>query len=136
MVENLKKAVLDTNVLVSAITRGGKPRKILSLVLTKGLEVIISPVLLAELTDVLGRKFDMASDDITLIEEEVRKNFVLIHPISTVEILKTDPDDNRVLEAAVDGGCDFIVTGDRELLNLKVYKHITTLTPTEFLRAL
>ena len=136
MVENLKKAVLDTNVLVSAITHGGKPREMLSLVLTKKLEAIISPVLLAELTDVLGRKFDMASDDITLIEEEVRKNFVLIHPISTVEILKTDPDDNRVLEAAVDGGCDFIVTGDRELLNLKVYKHITTLTPTEFLRAL
>ena len=136
MAENLKRAVLDTNVLVSAITHGGKPREMLSLVLTKKLEAIISPVLLAELTDVLGRKFDMASDDITLIEEEVRKNFVLIHPISSVEILKTDPDDNRVLEAAVDGDCDFIVTGDRELLNLKVYKHIIILTPTEFLQAL
>lgn len=47
-----------------------------------------------------------------------------------------DKDDNRVLEAAVEGGCQFVITGDKELLELKKYKKIQILTAEEFLEGI
>ncbi|MBI2040465.1 putative toxin-antitoxin system toxin component, PIN family [Candidatus Microgenomates bacterium] len=53
-------------------------------------------------------------------------------PHETLHILR-DEDDNRVLEAAREGNCDFIVTGDQDLLDLGKYKKIKILTSEEFL---
>ena len=45
-----------------------------------------------------------------------------------------DDDDNRVLEAAVEGKCEYVVTGDEDLLSLQNYGGIKIITPAEFLR--
>ncbi len=133
MDENPKLVVLDTNILISAILYGGKPRDILSQVLSKEILAITSPILLAELVDVLAKKFTLAPDDILLIEEEVKNHFILVYPKKSIEVLKKDPPDNRVLEAAVEGHCGWIVTGDKELLNLKSFRSIKIVTASEFI---
>jgi uncharacterized protein len=54
----------------------------------------------------------------------------------TLTVIEDDPADNRYLECAVEGGADFLVTGDQLLLTLGAYQGVTILTPRAFLDTL
>lgn len=127
------RAVLDTNVLVSAIVYGGKPREILvSMVLERKIDGVISPSLLAELLEVLRKKFEFASPDLNRVERQIKRKFIFVYPQKRISILDDEPD-NRVLEAAAEGRCDFIVTGDKELLSLKSFQGAEIMPPRQFI---
>jgi putative PIN family toxin of toxin-antitoxin system len=127
-----KRVVLDTNVLVSAIVFGGTPKKILFLIL-KGIVIgVISPALIAELSEVIHKKFPFSEADLEYWGKLMETDFELVKPRTELSVTR-DIDDNRVLEAALAGGCDYIVTGDEDLLILKKYKKIKILTPNEFI---
>ncbi|MBI2019466.1 putative toxin-antitoxin system toxin component, PIN family [Candidatus Daviesbacteria bacterium] len=132
--ENPVKVVLDTNIFISALVYGGIPEKVLRMVLTKELQVVISPVLQAELTDIITKKFPLSLSDMYLLKEEMEKSFIIVNPHMDLYVVR-DSDDNRVLEAAVEGDCDFIITGDQDLLELKEYRKIKIVTPVQFLEA-
>ncbi len=132
---NLHKVILDTNILISAVGFGGKPREILNLVLKKRIIVITSPTLLAELEDVVHKKFPALASDFNRLNKQIKKNFKLVRPKETLKITQDD-DDNRILEAAVEGNCDYIITGDKELLDLGNYKRIKIITPDQFVRTI
>lgn len=132
MVKNPHKALLDTNILISSILFGGKPRKIIKLIQEGKITSVISPVLLAELTDVLVKKFQFGPDKLALVNDLMKENFMFVQPSFTIDIL-SDKDDNRVLEAAIEGGCDYIISGDRDLLQLGRFKKIKIVTPNAFL---
>lgn len=127
------RAVLDTNVLVSAWLFGGHPRIILELALNNQIEGVTSPQLLSELSDVLLKKFNFSTARVRAIEGKIKSQFKVVQPKFSITILKDIPD-NRVLEAAVAGRCHFIVTGDKELLALRKFKKIAIISPDEFLR--
>lgn len=131
--ENQIKVVLDTNILVSAVTHICIPRDILFLVLEKKIQAVTSPVLIVELLEVLGKKFRIAVVDLQRVEKEIKQQFIIVYPNEIITIQKDDAD-NRVLEAAVQGNCQFIVTGDKELVRLKNYKKIRIVTVTKFLQ--
>ncbi len=131
-VENPVRIVLDTNIFISALVYGGIPEKTLRVVLAKEIQVIISPVLQAELIDVITKKFPLSLADMYLLEEEMQRSFVIVRPHITLDVAR-DKDDNRLLEAAVEGSCDFIITGDEDLLALGKYKNIKIVTATQFL---
>ncbi len=133
MVKKAVKVVLDTNILISGVVFGGKPREILEMTKTRDIQGVISPVLLAELGEVLSKKFNYPKLRVLQVENKIRKIFRIVHPINQISIVR-DADDNRVLEAAIEGKCQFVVTGDEDLLELKNYKGIKILSPTEFLR--
>jgi len=59
----------------------------------------------------------------------------LVEPTHRIDASR-DPDDNRVLEAAIAGEADYIVTGDRDLLELGSYEGIRIVTPAEFVALL
>lgn len=59
-----------------------------------------------------------------------------VDPVAEINVLTADPDDNRVLEAALEGSADFIVTGDRHLLELREHEGTRIVTPVEFLAEL
>lgn len=132
MVRKVSRVVLDTNVLISGIVFGGKPREILEMVKNKKLLGITSPVLLAELGEVLSKKIMYSKSKVMQVEKKMRKIFRVVRPIKSINAV-ADDDDNRVLEAAIEGKCDYVVTGDRDLLDLKSYMGIRILTPAEFL---
>ena len=132
MVRTALKVVLDTNVLVSSIVFGGKPKKAVKLVLEKKVSGVTSKVLLAELSEVLAKKFGFDQKMIDHLEQKIKKAFIITQPQKTLKILK-DVADNRVLEAALETSCDFIVTGDTELLNLASFRGIKITTVTKFL---
>lgn len=130
--KNPVKVILDTNILISAIGFGGKPRVILLLALQKRIYPVISPILLAELSEVINKKLPKLVPQLFRIEKQIKEKFRVIEPKKELHVLK-DQDDNRVLEAAFEGECDFIVTGDKELLKLGKFKGIHILTADEFL---
>lgn len=132
MAENRVRVVLDTNILVSAIGFGGKPAQILLLAVAEKIQVIVSAILLAELEEILNKKLVLSKEELQLVLEEIRDSFEIVQPQKTIEIVR-DEDDNRVLEAAVEGNCDFIITGDKDLLDLKKYRKIKIVTAEEFL---
>ena len=132
MAKNLLKVVLDTNVIISSILFGGKPKKIIRLIIEGKIVPITSTSLQSELTEVLVKKFAFNSQKLKLQERLIKENFKVINPSITLDVV-SDKDDNRVLEAALEGKCDFIITGDQDLLQLKNYKGIQIITPDKFL---
>ena len=100
--------------------------------LEENIEAFTSPILLAELAEALTKKFSLTPEQIALTEKEIKDVFRIVYPTKTLHIQK-DEDDNRVLEAAVEGNCNYIVTGDKELLDLGTFKGIKILTADEFL---
>ena len=132
MVKSLNRVLVDTNIIVSAIVYGGKPRKVLDGVWQDEYEGVISEILLAELREVIYKKFPFYKYELKQIEEQIREDFRIVGPRKSVILLR-DKDDDRVLEAAITGECDFIVTGDKDLLDIKSYKKIKVVTPADFL---
>lgn len=127
------RVVFDTNVLVSALLFGGNPNAVLRLAIKKQLIGLTSSALLAELEDVLLTKFHFSSNIAELILSEWRKSCVIIEPTVTFSVVRADPSDNRVLECAVAGHADAIVSGDHHLQALKTFRGIPILSPTSFL---
>lgn len=127
------RVVLDTNVIVSALTFGGKPRQITQSVIKRQLMAITSPILINELLEVLAVKFFYPQPILDLVEKKIKKYFQVVRPVKKIKILLDDPD-NRVLEAAMAGNCQFIITGDKELLKLRSYRQIQIITPDKFLQ--
>ena len=131
--KNPVKILLDTNILISALGFGGKPRQILQLILEKKIKAVTSTILLAEFHEVINKKFPHLSPKLGLIEKKIRKAFIIVDPKKSLRIVR-DIDDNRVLEAAITGKCQYIITGDKDLLELKTFQEIKIVTAEIFLK--
>jgi len=94
--------------------------------------LVTSNILIAELVDVVNKKFPLSTQDLELLKEQIYNKFDIVSPTDSLDVLN-DTDDNRVLEAAIKGECEFIVTGDRELLDLGRYKKIKIVSVSDFL---
>ena len=129
------KAVLDTNVYISAILFAGKPERIRKLSKEGKIEVFISEIIIAEIAEVLRRTFDWENWKISQTIDEIREIAALVIPGRTLSIIKNDDDDdNRILECAAESKVQYVVSGDKHLLSLKRYEGIEILSPAQFLR--
>ena len=127
------KVVIDTNVYISAIFWNGNPRKIIELGRDGKIEIYTSKDIIGEISDVLMRKFKLESYDVERILIDFSSFTILVNPIQSLKIIKQDPDDDKFIECAVSCDADYIISGDRHLINLKEYKDIRILNPLEFL---
>lgn len=135
----MKKVVFDTNTLISGLLWDGNEARVIEKAENKEIRLFISPELIEELEGVLKReKFckrlegkeytvDKAVSKIALIA-------TLIKPTRKINVIKEDPEDNRVLECAVSAKVDVIVSGDSHLLDLKDYSGIDIITASEFIK--
>jgi len=129
------KVVLDTNVYISAILFGRKPEEIRKLSQEGKIEFLVSEAIIAEVAEVLRKKFDWESWQISQIINEIRETTTLVIPGQTLSVIKKDEGDNCILECAAEGKAQYIISGDkRHLLPLKEYQGIKILSPAEFLR--
>jgi putative PIN family toxin of toxin-antitoxin system len=133
------RAVLDTNVLVSALISpsGGSARLLLEL-RSGAFELVVSPLLLAELREVLGRdkfrRYISEAEADAYVELIRSEGVVRADPGPSQEPLSADPDDESLIDLARDAGADALVTGDAHLLALRAV--IPAMTPVEFLETL
>lgn len=100
---------------------------------TGRISLTVSEPILDELEEVLRRKFNFAPKDLVEALSRVREMARTVKPALSINAIKEDPADNRILECAVSAGSDFIVTGDKDLLRLKRYDGIRILTVSDFL---
>ena len=133
------KVVLDTNVWLSAIVWRGEANKIIEAAINKKIEIIITQKILSEIIDVLNRErfHDFIENKKEKIEDLIRAlvSFSkLIETKTKIELIKDDPKDNIILEAAADGKVQYIISYDKHLLNMLEFNKIKIITPTEFLK--
>ncbi len=133
---NMVRVVVDMNILVSALIKRGKPRKLV-LKLLEEHTVILSRQMLAELADVLTRdKFAVKTPQIDKFLSILVRKSKIVTPSSRFKIISEDPDDDIVLNTAYTGKAQYIVTGDRHLLALKEFKRIKIVQVTHMLESL
>ena len=132
----MNRTVLDTTAIVSALLfNDSAPGRALIRALDTG-TILVSTALAQELQDVLNRpQFDR------YITREERDEFLMafMREAELVEITETvaacrDPKDNQILELAVSGNADYIVTGDDDLLVLNPFRDIAIIAPADFVR--
>ena len=129
----MQRVVLDTNVLISALLFGGPPAEIVRLVTEEQIGSVTSDALLAELRRVLLSKFQYPPVLADFIITEWKAVNEQIEPTMALAVITQDPSDNRVLECAVTGNVSVIISGDRHLLALKVFRSIPILSPQAYL---
>ena len=132
----MTRVVLDTNVLVSALIDDGKPRKLVLELLDK-YTVILSRQMLAELADVVSRnKFSVTSGQVDRFLYSLVRMSQLVSDIARFKVVLEDPDDDVVLNTAYTGRAEFIVTGDRHLLELDKFKKTKIVTVNQMQRGM
>ena len=114
--------MLDTNVVASALLWGGTPRLLLQAARDKRIEVFTCTVMLAELTDILGRrKFasKIAASGLTIdqLVDGYAQLAAFVHP-SPIARIAPDPDDDVVIATALAAKVELVVTGDKPLLSV------------------
>ena len=122
------RLVLDTNVVASAVLWGGVPRLLLQAAREKRIDLFTSAALLAELTDILGRrKFDKKIAAATLTVDQLVDRYAalaaLVRPTPTPRIAP-DADDDVVIGTALAAKADWVVTGDKLLLSVVEYQGV------------
>ena len=131
------RAVIDTNVLISGVFWSGKPKQILNQARRGKFVFLTSEILLAELRQVLTRKnrpFKLSEVEAQRVSGHIRTLAEIIAPHHAITVCRDDAD-NRVLECAVDGRADWIVTGDSDLPDLEDFQGIKIVTVAGFLNA-
>lgn len=136
------KAVVDTNVLVSGLLSPlGGPAAILEAWRHERFQLVTSASLIDELRHVLARpriadRLGWSADERRQFVAAFEASAVVVAPEITLDIVTDDPADNRVLEATLAGEVDYIVSGDRHLLELGNYEEIPISAPARFLAML
>jgi putative PIN family toxin of toxin-antitoxin system len=131
------KIVCDTNVLISGVLFGGHARKILQLASRGVLINFLSPDILREVEDVLRRsRFGLRPDHVLEIVALFKDTFEIVIPSLRVQAVQSDPEDNHVIEAALEAGAEFIISGDNHLLKVKEWEGIRVLSPAQFIETI
>lgn len=127
------RVVADTNVLISALVFGGLPGVFLNRALLRSFDLVTSAIMLDELDEKLRAKFEIGSVQAIAIRSRLEESSILVAPEISLSVIRDDPDDDRVLECAVSGSANFIVSGDRHLLAIREYNGIEIVRVREFL---
>ena len=135
------RITLDTNILVSATFWKGNSYKILELIDKKIYTCIVSQAIIEEYRKVLeyGEIIDKINKKSLRTNELTGKiliNAVLVDPKEKLDVVKEDFADNKILECALEGKSQYVITNDAHLLNIKEFREIKIVTPEKFLSIL
>jgi uncharacterized protein len=134
------RAVLDTNIIVSGtISSSGAPFDVLEAWRHRRFTLTTSPPMLSEVERVFGyprikKAYSLDAKTIEAILARLSKYSVVTSGTLRVDEIKEDPTDNMFLACAVEGEADFIVTGDRHLLELGAFRDTQIVGPRHFLK--
>lgn len=127
------KVVLDTNVIVSGLNfPTSHPAQILTMVASGEVANFISRQILNETKRILADKFFWTDGEVETAEGWLKTFSQSVSPQNHISVIADDPD-NRILECAVAGQADFIISGDHHLTDLKIYQGIKIVAPATFL---
>ena len=127
------KVVFDTNILVSALVfPGGHGEAALRRIIEEQDQLVISKPILDELLGILARKFSRDAEELAHVAVFLSGLALSVRPRRKLQVLKDEPD-NRILECALAGHAEAIVTGDHALLSLREYRSVRIVSLREYL---
>lgn len=127
------KLVFDTNVIIAAFIAHGTSAELLEHALVAH-DVILGDFILGELREKLRHKFGFALARTSEVDAFLRGHSRLVRAIPLGQQVCRDADDDNILAIAQTAGADAIITGDRDLLDLREFKGIRILAPADFWR--
>ena len=133
------KVVIDTNVFISsAISTKGAPAQVFNKWLNGAFELIVSDAIMNEYRTALRyehvrKRHGLTPSQMEKLIDDFLSGVTLVTPTEAAHSVADDPDDDKFLECAQAGGAEFVISGDKHLLNLKEYKDIQILSPSAFL---
>lgn len=132
------RAVLDTNVVISALVFEGVARVLVAAWQRHRFTLLVSRALVTEYIRVLHYpKFHLAERDIRyLVEEELLPFITPVKVARVPRVIRADPSDNQLLACAAAGKAHLVVSGDHHLLDLARYRTISIITISAFLQRL
>ena len=125
------RVVLDTNVLLAGVATHGICEGLMAFCF-RDHSVVLSEQILSELAEHYIGKFKATAQQAALVADTLRKHSEVVVPAVTSQVAFSDADDLPVLGTAVAGHVDYLVTGDKQLLELHHYQGIPILSPREF----
>ena len=133
------RVVADSNTLISAVLWRGVPSTLLGYAGDR-YQLITTAELLAELGNVLRRgkfavRLESTSQTVESLVEAIGARSLVVSP-ALLEVPLRDPDDLKVIQAAIGGGADLIVTNDADLLSLGTVEGIGIVRPVDLLHTL
>ncbi len=129
------KVVFDTNIFVPALVfPGGRGEAALQRILEEQDELVFSKPIIDELLGILGRKFSRDAEQLSHVAVFLSELSLTVKPRRRLHVVKDEPD-NRILECAMAGHADVIVTGDRALLALHEYRGVRIISLRDYLNS-
>jgi putative PIN family toxin of toxin-antitoxin system len=131
--------VFDVNVLVSSLILRGKPRELWFKAVSGEFTLVLSTQIVSEFVDVISRrKFRryVGERDVRVFLGALYQTAKLTRVRSRFKAVASDPADDLVLRTAHDGGADYVVSGDRHLLDMKMFRSIRIVTVDDMLERL
>ncbi len=126
------KIVIDTNVVISGTFFGGFPRKILEAVVNNKVDAYANTKIIKEYLDIVK---EMIVDKGGKIDENILSPFIeklnLVKPVSKIKISR-DKDDDKFIECAIDSKALYVVSGDKDLLDIVEFQNISIITAKDF----
>jgi putative PIN family toxin of toxin-antitoxin system len=136
----MQRVVTDTDVIVSGtLTPEGHSGHILAAWRDGHLMLVISEEIISEVKEVLNRPRirenyrHLTKATIGRLINLLRQHSILVPGVLNLKVVERDPDDDKIVVAAIEGDADIIVSGDQDLLALRVYRGIEIVTPAEFI---
>lgn len=132
------KVVVDINIFLSALIGNGSASKIYKAFAKGYFTPLFSLDTREELFEVIQRnKFRryFGKEETEKLKDLIKKDSILVIPQIKVDACR-DPKDNPLLETAIEGKADFVVTSDKDLLVLNPFRNISIVSPQEFIKIL
>ena len=127
--------VFDTNVLISStIYDGSVSQKLLFKLIRSGAVIYSSTPILEEYQKDLKRDFEYSDEECVHIMEKILSFVTIITPKRKINVVRDDPDDNKIIECAIESSCKYILSYDKHLLILKYFEGIKIMKPNNFLQ--
>ena len=126
------RVVVDTNVFISGVFFGGKPRTVLESIVSGDVAAFASRAIIEEYSDTI---LDLTGRKLGALNQEAVSAFVAslnIIETRTKVMASRDPDDDKFIECALDAGAVYIISGDKDLLSLEKYRGVTMITAADF----
>jgi putative PIN family toxin of toxin-antitoxin system len=123
----------DSKIYISALVFAGRPLQFLDTARAGVFRLAVSDALLAEVHRILRDKFRWPQENLAEAATDLADFTVRVFPSQDIDAVPEDPDDNRVLECAVEAKSQFIVTSDAALLRLGRYGGIQVVRVADFM---
>lgn len=123
------RVVFDTNIFIAAALKGGFSEDILKMASSNIVTLICSEDILNELFEKLTDKFEWNKRNAEFFVETIKDISEMTKTEEKLSVITRDPNDNKVLECAVSGKADLIVSSDQDLIKLKKFQNIAIVHP-------